>query len=64
MDLLTTLVGVGVTILVAGVPWAFAVHGRLASIEAKLVGNDLLQRDMRRIETRLITVESRQQAST
>lgn len=33
---LTCLVGVGVSVLLAGVPWAFSVHGRLTRIETSL----------------------------
>jgi len=36
ITLLTTLVGVGVTVLLAGIPWAYSVHGRLATIETSL----------------------------
>jgi hypothetical protein len=36
ITLLTSLVGVGVAILLAGLPWAYGIHGRLATIEASL----------------------------
>jgi hypothetical protein len=36
VSLLTTFVGIGVTVLLAGVPWAYSVHGRLATIEVSL----------------------------
>lgn len=36
ITLLTSLVGVGVAILLAGLPWAYSMHGRLATIEASL----------------------------
>jgi hypothetical protein len=36
IGLLTSLVGLGVSILLAGIPWAYSVHGRLATIEASL----------------------------
>lgn len=36
MTLLTSLVSVGVVILLAGIPWAYTIHGRLATIEASV----------------------------
>jgi hypothetical protein len=33
---LTSLVSIGVVILLAGIPWAYTIHGRLATIEASL----------------------------
>ena len=36
ITLLTSLVGVGVAVLLAGLPWAYSIHGRLATIEATL----------------------------
>lgn len=36
ITLLTTLVSLGVMILVAGIPWAYTIHGRLATIETRL----------------------------
>lgn len=36
MTTLTCLVGVMVMILLAGVPWAYSVHGRLTLIETTL----------------------------
>jgi hypothetical protein len=36
ISLLTTLVGLGVSVLLAGIPWAYSVHGRLATIEVSL----------------------------
>ncbi len=56
VTVLTTLVGVGVTVLVSGVPWAYGIHGRLTKIETSL--NDGLGRfaqlgDIERRVTRL-----------
>ena len=52
MTLLTSLMSLGVVILLAGIPWAYTIHGRLATIEVSLQSHlrqaerldDLLQR--------------------
>jgi hypothetical protein len=36
ITLLTSLVSLGVVILLAGIPWAYGVHGRLTMIETSL----------------------------
>lgn len=36
MTLLTSLMSLGVVILLAGIPWSYTIHGRLATIEASL----------------------------
>ena len=36
ITLLTSLVSIGVVILLAGIPWAYTIHGRLATIEASV----------------------------
>lgn len=36
VTVLTALVGVAVTILIAAIPWAMRVHGRLVAIETKV----------------------------
>lgn len=36
ITLLTSLMSIGVVILLAGIPWAYTIHGRLATIEASL----------------------------
>lgn len=36
VSLLTTLVGLGVSILLASIPWAYGIHGRLTRIETTL----------------------------
>lgn len=36
---LTSLVGVGVSVLLAGIPWAYSMHGRLTRIEATLAAH-------------------------
>jgi len=36
IPLLTSLVATGVAILLAGIPWAYGIHGRLTTIETTL----------------------------
>ena len=36
VPILTFLVSVGVTVLLAGIPWAYGIHGRLTMIETTL----------------------------
>ena len=53
LDLMTALVGVMTSIMLAGIPWAYSIHGRLRSIETKLetatVGApDWLEKDVHR----------------
>ena len=36
VPLLTSLVGIGVSILLASIPWAYGIHGRLTQIETSL----------------------------
>lgn len=36
MTILTSLVGLGVMIMLAGIPWAYCIHGRLTKIETSL----------------------------
>ena len=36
ITLLTSLVSIGVVILLAGIPWAYTIHGRLTMIETNL----------------------------
>jgi len=35
-DILTVLVGIAVTIMMAGIPWAYQINARLVSIEASM----------------------------
>lgn len=66
ITVLTCLVGVGVTILLAGIPWAYNIHGRLRSIEVELRHGNLLPRKLSRLghkvsqqDTRLTVAEER-----
>ncbi len=36
VTILTALVGLGVTILLSSIPWAYGIHGRLTKIETTL----------------------------
>lgn len=62
------LVGIMVTVTLAGIPWAFSLHGRLTSIETKLGNLEIppkwivadvtdLQIDMVEIERRVRALE-------
>lgn len=63
VTVLTCLMGVGVMILLAGIPWAYNVHGRLAKIETVL--KNVLASDERLIELeRRVTVIEMQQETT
>jgi len=59
VPLLTSLVGVGVSILLAGIPWAYGIHGRLTQIETSL--KELLSERTRwtDLDRRLTRVEAR-----
>ena len=52
LDLVTALVGVMTSIMLAGIPWAYSIHGRLRSIETKLEtaagAPDWLEKDVHR----------------
>jgi len=57
MTLLTCLVGAGVSILLAAVPWAYSVHGRLTKIETHLKETLAPAEQIRRLEHRLTRIE-------
>jgi hypothetical protein len=57
LPLLTSLVATGVAILLAGIPWAYGIHGRLTTIETTLKEN-LPRRDAwQELERRLAKLE-------
>jgi hypothetical protein len=60
VPLLTSLVGIGVSILLASIPWAYGVHGRLTQIETSL--KELLGERARwsDVERRLALIEARE----
>ena len=59
ISILTSLVGVGVTILLTGVPWAYSVHGRLATIETSLRDAVAALARLNEIEHRVVRLEMR-----
>lgn len=58
-SLLLGLVGVGVAILVAAVPWAFYIGQRLASIDGKVSVIDDHEERLDEHENRITTLEAR-----
>ncbi len=62
ITVLTSLVGISVAIMTAGVPWAYGVHGRLTKIEATL--NDHLVSVIRlsKLENRVLRLELEREA--
>ena len=57
VTILTCLVGVGVTILLSGIPWAYSVHGRLATIETSLRDAVAALARLHEIEHRVVRLE-------
>ena len=44
-ELLIGLVGLQAMVLLAAIPWAYSVHGRIVAIESRLIANlDLVDR--------------------
>jgi hypothetical protein len=59
VPLLTSLVGVGVSILLASIPWAYGIHGRLTQIETCLKELLLERAKWGDVERRLTRIEAR-----
>jgi hypothetical protein len=57
VSLLTSFVGIGVTVLLAGIPWAYSVHGRLATIEASLRDAVAPLARLNEVEQRMLRLE-------
>ena len=57
MTTLTCMVGVMVSILLAGLPWAYCIHGRLTKIETTLKDHLRSIRRIGDIELRLTRIE-------
>lgn len=57
VSLLTSFVGIGVTVLLAGIPWAYSVHGRLATIEASLRDAVAPLARLNEVEKRILRLE-------
>ena len=54
---LTSLVSVTVAILLAAIPWAYGIHGRLTRIESTLAEHLPGQRQLTELNTRLTRLE-------
>jgi hypothetical protein len=61
VTILTSLVGVGVTVLLTGIPWAYSVHGRLATIETSLLNAIAALARLNDLEHRVVRLEMRVQ---
>ncbi len=57
LPLLTSLVATGVAILLAGIPWAYGIHGRLTTIETTLKENLPRQGEWADLERRVAQLE-------
>jgi hypothetical protein len=57
LPLLTSLVAVGVAILLAGIPWAYGIHGRLTTIETTLKEHLLRREQWQELERRVMRLE-------
>jgi hypothetical protein len=57
LPLLTSLVAVGVAILLAGIPWAYGIHGRLTTIETTLKEHLVRREDWQELDRRLTRLE-------
>lgn len=64
VSLLTTLVGLGVSILLASIPWAYGIHGRLTRIETSLSESLPSKPRIDEIDRRLHRVELLQEHET
>jgi len=61
VTILTCLMGIGVMILLAGIPWAYSVHGRLSKIEAGLKDRSISVKLLAELERRVTRLETRQE---
>ncbi|MEX2027044.1 MAG: hypothetical protein WEH44_07080 [Pirellulaceae bacterium] len=57
LPLLTSLVATGVAILLAGIPWAYGIHGRLTTIETALKENLPRRHAWQEFERRIARLE-------
>jgi hypothetical protein len=58
VSVLTCLMGIGVTILLAGIPWAYGIHGRLAKIETVLKNVFISAERLGELEHRVTLLEA------
>ncbi len=64
LTILTSLMSLGVAILLAGVPWAYGIHGRLTIIETHLQAHLRQAERMDDVAQRLARLEARSQPFT
>ncbi len=64
VTVLTCLMATGITILMAGVPWAYGVHGRLTKIETSLNDHLLSVEQLSELERRITRLEIRHNNDT
>jgi len=57
VSVLTCLMGAGVLILLAGIPWAYSVHGRLTKIETTLKNHLVSIERLADLERRITRLE-------
>jgi len=57
IKVLTFLMGIGVSVLLAAIPWAYSVHGRLTKIEMSLNNHLENHRQLLRLEQRVSQLE-------
>ncbi len=57
LPLLTSLVAAGVAILLASIPWAYGIHGRLTTIETTLKENLPRQGAWQELDRRVTRLE-------
>jgi hypothetical protein len=55
--LLNSFAGVGVTIMLAAIPWAYRVHGRLTQIETMLTSHLRSVQQVTELERRMTRIE-------
>ena len=63
VSILTCLMGAGVLILLAGIPWAYSVHGRLTKIETSLQDRRFSAEQLTNLEHRVTRLEMKDQGS-
>lgn len=57
IEFLTALLGVQVVVMLAAIPWAYSVHGRIASMEARLTAALDLSDKVADLGSRMVRLE-------
>ena len=57
IELLTGLIALQATVLIAAIPWAYSVHGRIVAIESRLVANLELTDRVTVLERSVLTLQ-------